>query len=310
MIIAGIRYRPDLYMGYHIVPGACAALIAGKLFGRPSCYQVTGAPLGIIGGFPETVGEGGIFLRPSGLLEAMALSVVRKFNYIVVRGNKAREYLKSHHIRCPIDIITGSVNCNQHLPRNSRDIHLIYIGRLSPIKQLDRFITILKAVSRIIPSVKAAIVGDGPLIEGLQKLTDELGLQKNVEFLGKRKDVEEILSRSKIFVLTSKSEGLSIAMAEAMAAGTVPVVADVGELGDLVTDGVNGYLIEPNNINEYTKKIVLLLQDQALWDQYSRRAFEDAKRYCDIEVITGKWRRLFRQCVNFSPGVSIQETVK
>ena len=141
----------------------------------------------------------------------------------------------------------------------------------------------------------------------LKSRAGRLGLTDNIEFLGKRKDVEAILACSKIFVLTSKSEGMSIAMAEAMAAGVVPVVADVGELGDLVVDGVNGYLVEPNNIDEYTKRVVSLLQGQALWKKYSLRAIEEAKKHCDIEVVTGKWRHHIRDVVSQASGRCMQE---
>ena len=117
------------------------------------------------------------------------------------------------------------------------------------------------------------------------------------------------LACSKIFVLPSRYEGLAIAMMEAMAAGTVPVVADVGDLGDLVIDGVNGYLVEPNNIDEYIKRVVLLLQDQALWRKYSLRAIEDANKRCDVEVISGKWRYHLREVVTKASSPCMQEDI-
>ena len=98
-------------------------------------------------------------------------------------------------------------------------------------------------------------------------------------------------------------------MIEAMTSGVVPVVADVGELRDLVTNGVNGYLVEPNNIDEYTKRVVLLLHDQALWRKYSLRAIEDAKKHCDIEVVSGKWRHHLRDVVSQASGLCIQEVI-
>jgi glycosyltransferase involved in cell wall biosynthesis len=76
-----------------------------------------------------------------------------------------------------------------------------------------------------------------------------------------------------------------------------------------VIDGVNGYLIEPNHIDEYTKKIVALLQDPAMLDQYSRRAIEKAKRHCSIEVVTGKWRRNLRDVVSQASGHCVQEVM-
>ncbi|MDT8302441.1 MAG: glycosyltransferase [Sedimentisphaerales bacterium] len=298
MTITGLRYQPDLYMGYHLTPGACSALVAGKLFGRPSCYQMTSGPVGIIGGGIGAIDSvGGALGHPSKLIEAMAIKVVRQFELVVVRGNNAQEFLASHDIKETVAIITGSVNSCPKIPQIDRVIHLIFVGRLSIIKQVHQFIEIVSAVRRIMPNIRAAIVGDGPLMSDLQNYAEELGLTNNIEFLGKRKDVDSILYNSQIFVLTSKSEGLSIAMAEAMAAGTVPVVADVGDLRDLIIDGVNGYLVKPNCIDEYTKKIMSLLQDPSLLEKYSFRAVEAARTYCDIEVISKKWQQNLQNVV-------------
>jgi len=310
MMIAGIRYRPDLYMGYHLGPGACTALVTGKLMGRPTCYQMTGGPVEIIGGGVDAAeGIGAPLGRPSRLIETMALAVVNLFDLIVVRGNKAKEFLAAHGIKRPIAIITGSVRNGQLLSKNNRDIHLIFVGRLSPVKQIHQFIDIVYAIRQMMPNVRAAIVGDGPMLADLQAYAEELGLTENIAFLGQRKDIEAFLVRSKLFVLTSQSEGLSIAMAEAMAAGVVPVVADVGDLGDLVADRVNGYLIEPDNISQYSKRIVSLLQNKPMWTRFSHKAIEAAREHCDIEVVSEKWRQHLQDTLAQASGCCIQDVL-
>lgn len=308
MFLAGFRYKPDLYMGYHLAPGACSALIAGKVLGRPSCYQMTGGPVEIIGGGIGAIESiGGALGRPSKLIEAMAIKVVRQFDLIVVRGNKAKEFFAVRNIRDTVAVITGSVNGFRRTIQNERIIHMIFVGRLSPIKQVHQFIEIVAAIAHQIPDIRAAVVGDGPLLGDMRKYACELGLSGNIEFLGKKKEIEAILANSRIFVLTSKSEGLSIALAEAMVAGVVPVVANVGELGELVNDGVNGYLVEQNNIDEYIKRSVSLLQNDALWTQYSHRAIEAAEKHCSIEVVTDRWRRNIHDVVSQASGHFVQE---
>jgi glycosyltransferase involved in cell wall biosynthesis len=303
MIIAGLRYQPDLYMGYHLGAGPCSALVAGRLLGRPACYQMTGGPVVIIGGGVGAIGSvGGCLRRPSRLIEALAIKVVRQFDLVIVRGSKAKEFLSARGVKGTIAVIPGSVNhCTKILLQN-RDIDLIYVGRLSPIKQVHQYIAIVDVVRRIMPDVRAVIVGDGRLKAGLMAYAEKLGVTRNIAFLGQRKDVEALLARSRVFVLTSKSEGLSIAMAEAMVAGAVPVVADVGELSDLVIDGVNGYLIQPNNIDEYASKAMVLLQDDVLWSQCSYKAIEVARRYCNIEVVSSKWQQHIRAAVSQASG--------
>lgn len=308
MIVAGIRYRPDLYMGYHLAPGACSALVAGKLFGRPSCFQMTGGPVGLEGGGYAAIDSiEGTLGRPSNLIEALSLAVVRQFDLVVVRGNKTKEYLKAHDIRGPTDIITGSVRSCMQPQEADRDIHLSFVGRLVPVKQVEQFIEIVEAVGRVIPSIRAVIVGDGPLMAEMKEYASRLGIMNNVEFLGKREDVETLLACSKVFVLTSISEGMSIAMAEAMRAGVVPVVANIGELSDLVADGVNGYLIEPNMIDKYAQRAISLLSDEALWTQFSGRAREAARKHCGIEAVTEKWRRSLGAVILAASGCNPQE---
>ena len=312
VIIASIRYRPDLYMGYNLVAGGCTALVASSIFGRPSCYQMTGGQLVL-----STVGVETFEFEKAGKIQRgisevvgrLAISVIRLFDLTVVRGNKGKAFLAGYGISDNVVIITGSVRTAVQPVQSDQPIDIVYVGRLVPIKQVEQFITIVKEVSRAMPSVKAAIIGDGPLMAEMKAFTDELELQKNIEFLGKRKDVEEILSRSKIFILTSKSEGLSIALAEAMAAGVVPVVADVGELRDLVIDSANGYLIEPNNIDEYVRKAMSLLQDRALWEKCSQRAIKSAVSYCDIEVVSKKWQRYIQDIVSRTSGHFVQEVL-
>jgi len=307
MIFAGLRYRPDLYMGYHLAPGACSALVAGKLLGRPSCYQMTGGPVEVVGGGYAAIDSiEGSLGRPSRLIEELAIRVVRQFALVVVRGEKARSFLVDHGMKS-VAVITGSVNGQRHVSQDGRDIDLIIVGRLSPVKQVHQFIDTVRAVRSVVPNVRAAIIGDGPLKTELQAYSERLGLSENIEFLGKIVGVRQILARSKVFVLTSQSEGLSIAMVEAMTAGVVPVVADVGELGDLVTSGVSGYLVEPNNIQEYAASVCSLLQDQTLWAQSSCQAVEAARTRCDIEVVTQQWRQSLQETLSRTSGCRLED---
>jgi len=223
-------------------------------------------------------------------IERLAVSVIRQFDLVVVRGNKSKAFLTEYGIEEKVAVITGSVQGNLELSTN-RHIDLVFVGRLDPIKQVSQFIEIVHEISNIIPSVRAKVVGDGPLMADMRANVAKLKIVHNVEFLGKRRDVEEVLVCSKIFVLTSKSEGLSIALAEAMVAGAVPVVADVGELGDLVKDSFNGYLIEPDDIDGYVRRIISLLQDKAKWSQFSERAIEASKEYTHIDLVSERWHQ-------------------
>jgi glycosyltransferase involved in cell wall biosynthesis len=243
------------------------------------------------------------------MIETLALAVVKRFDLVVVRGSKAREFLAAHGIRQSVVTITGSVHCPGRGAAADRDIDLIFVGRLTAVKQVHQFLALVDAVKRVRAGVRAAIVGDGPLKAELQAQAARLGVTDNIEFCGQRKDVGALLARARIFVLTSQSEGLSIAMAEAMALGVVPVVADVGDLGDLVIDGVNGHLVAPGNIGEYGAKVASLLSDGVKWAQYSREAREAARVHCDVDAVSRKWRQHLQEAISRASGRPFQETV-
>lgn len=309
IIGSGVRYNPDLYMGYYVLPGACSALLAGSLLGRPACYQMTGGPVEISGG--EKFGGRMVRdLQPYrlSLLEHLGMAVIRQFDLVVVRGSKARRLLERHGLDGRVTIITGSVNPPRFRAQMPRDIDMVFVGRLAKIKQPWQFVEVLSAVRRSVPDVRAIIVGQGPLMDELKSKVMEFGLSENIEFFGKRTDVEAFLLRSKVIVLTSRSEGLSIAMAEGMASGVVPVVANVGELADLVDHGTNGFLITPNRIDEYATRIVSVLRDDQLRSRCAKAAAEAATSYCHLDIVTQNWRKHLSETISRSCGIPAMQS--
>ena len=293
LIAIGLRYQPDLYMGYHIFPGAITALVVGRLFKRPVCYQMTGGPIEVIGG--GCYNENSLMKKlryPSKLLEKLALSVVRRFDLVVIRGKRAKSYLIDNKVTTQLAIIPGSVKINAMLWRTYQDrqYDMIFVGRLTEIKQPLQYVEIVAKVAKIKKRVQALLVGDGPMMTDVVNYAAKLEVTDRITVLGKKNFVEPFLEDSRIFVMPSRSEGLSIAMAEAMAAGAVPIVADVGELGDLVINEKNGRLIPPNDVEQYAQQIVALLEDPNLWTSFSQAGRESVNHYNSIESVAKRWQ--------------------
>jgi glycosyltransferase involved in cell wall biosynthesis len=139
--------------------------------------------------------------------------------------------------------------------------------------------------------VSAVIVGDGQMRTSLEMMTRELGIADNVRFVGHQANVETWLQDSKVFVLTSDSEGLSLALIEAMLCGVPAVVSHVGDLGDLVDEGVNGHLIRERLALVFAARVLELLQDNERRQRFSRAARSAAVRF-DIEVCAQAWDRV------------------
>jgi glycosyltransferase involved in cell wall biosynthesis len=138
------------------------------------------------------------------------------------------------------------------------------VGRLSLEKGLEYF---LRAGAQIIAkdsSVTLLLVGEGPQRRELEALAESLGISSSVVFCGYRRDVERIYPAFDIFVLPSLTEGLPIALLEAMAC-TRPVVASrVGGIPSVIQDGVTGLLVEPTNVGQLVDAFRNLLDDPEL----------------------------------------------
>jgi len=292
LFLAGLRHRPAVYMGYALMPGAVMALIAGRAFGRPVCYQMTGGPVEVAGGgFGAENPVLSRLARARPGLERLALRLVREFDQVIVRGRRAKAYLVERGVPPPaVAVIPGSVDPGSFVAPPERTLDLVFVGRLVELKQPLQFVEILAAVATHRPSTRALMIGGGPLEDAVRGHASALGVSGRLELAGKSDQVAALLARSRVFVLTSRTEGLSIAMAEAMMAGVVPVVADVGELSELVCSGSNGYLVTPNDVAAFAGHIVDLLAQPLLWSRLSTAAAAAARAHVGLDHVSSLWR--------------------
>jgi glycosyltransferase involved in cell wall biosynthesis len=121
---------------------------------------------------------------------------------------------------------------------------------------LDNLIT-----ANSVNKTKLVIVGSGPEEERLKKLANELN--SNVTFTGQLSNGEVInfLFRSKIFVLISEYEGLSFSLLQAMACGLPSIVSNVKGNIDVISDKIDGIIVDRNKPNSLIDTINLLLQN-------------------------------------------------
>lgn len=138
---------------------------------------------------------------------------------------------------------------------------VLTVARLVPPKGLSHLLDAAKQVCAARPDVRFAIAGIGPLQEELQREAETLGLGGKLVFGGERNDVPELLASCDLFVLSSVSEGLPIALLEAMSAGCSVVATDVGGVGAVVQDGVTGLVVPPGDPGALVEAILASLND-------------------------------------------------
>jgi glycosyltransferase involved in cell wall biosynthesis len=160
------------------------------------------------------------------------------------------------------------------------DLVLIQVARLDPLK--DHAMT-LRALARLVQqpehrAIRLLIVGDGPEADALAEQVRALGLEPFVRLLGRRGDVPRLLGASDVALLTSRSEGIPLAIIEAMAAGLPVVATRVGGTPEVVEEDRTGLLVAAEADDELARQIARLAASPALrrelGSQGRRRAFD------------------------------------
>jgi len=138
------------------------------------------------------------------------------------------------------------------------------IGRLVRQKNLPLFLEAAALLLRQAADVSFVIVGDGPCRTALARRASENGLDGKISFLGERNDIPELLASADVFWLTSEWEGLPNVLLEAMACGKPVVTTDVGACGEVVIDGVSGYLVAGPDAERFAGCTLRLLSNPML----------------------------------------------
>lgn len=174
---------------------------------------------------------------------------------------------------------------------------LLYVGRVSAEKQIDQ----IKPVLEAIPQARLAIVGDGPNRETLEAHF----AGTNTNFVGYLQGLElaSAFASADAFVFPSRTETLGLVLLEAMAAGCPVVAARSGGIPDIVTDGVNGYLFEPDDPDGAITATKCLLEATQIREELRTNARAEAERWGWASA-TKQLQNYYRSVLNSQYGVS------
>lgn len=171
----------------------------------------------------------------------------------------------------------------------------ISVARLSPEKD---FATLLRATWILIkdrPDFRLKLVGDGAERQKLEQLAAELNLTDHVEFLGERSDVSKLLPQAGFFVSSSRTEGISLTLLEAMAVGLPVVTTRVGGNPEIVVEGKTGRLVSPNSPEEMALAMRDLLKDQEGWPVYGELARQRVEQHFNVRNMVRQYEDLYRE---------------
>lgn len=168
------------------------------------------------------------------------------------------------------------------------------VGRLNPVKDQAGLLRAFAEVHAARPDAVLVLVGDGALRAELEAQAAALGLATAVRFLGDRNDVRALLPGFDVFVLSSLSEGYSMALLEA-AASALPIVAtDVGGNREIVADGVNGLIVPSADAGALASALAALVADPARAVALGAQGRAWALREASIATMTARYEAIYR----------------
>jgi glycosyltransferase involved in cell wall biosynthesis len=170
---------------------------------------------------------------------------------------------------------------------------LVAVGNLYPVKGHAHLIDAMALLAEQHPTLHLAICGRGELAEPLARQARENGLASRVHLLGLRSDVAAIVAAADIFVMPSLSEGLPLALLEAMVAGSAIVATAVGEVSTALEQGAAGVLVQPGDPRALAVAIERLLNDRHLARTLGARAACKAAAEYEVSAMVHRYKSIY-----------------
>lgn len=317
-VILGSRSRLDFSyysMLREIIRNRAIGVVQTHYFGP----AITGSILGMLCGIPAvSTLHGTGDLSPSESFRRLKLNVLRRGTdrVVFVSGPLRDFYLPLLGLEDTRAVVIPNGVEPQFFERQRRgtlrseigagpdDFLVGSVGNLRPAKGYD---VLLRAVAEIrleLPSVRLVIAGDGegPLLDELLALRAELGLVEHVHFLGFRSDVRDVLADLDLFVVSSRTEGFSLAAVQAMAAG-LPVVATRSGGPEMILEhGRTGILVEPGSAKALRDAIREIHGKPSERQQLARAGRRHASERFTVEQQVRAYEQLYEDCLDASLG--------
>lgn len=237
-------------------------------------------------------GRRGIWKLADRLRSMMDLRTVRRFDKFVVLTEEDKSYWG--------DIPGMTVIPNARTFRPSEPARLdaktvIAVGRYTAQKDFGKLLQAWRIVLDKVPGWNLWIVGDGEERSSLESQIETLGIGPSVR-LGKAADgMDSVYSGASILALSSRYEGLPMVLLEAQAYG-LPIVSFECKCGpkDVVTDGVDGFLVQEGDVQAMADKLVCLMSDDELRHRMGAAAFAASDRFDEAKIMQ-RWEMLFER---------------
>ncbi|WP_028357692.1 glycosyltransferase family 4 protein [Brackiella oedipodis] len=283
------RLRPDIVIGFMTNASILSVLAAHKL----PCHVIATEHA-----YPPSQ-------KLSKFWQWLRRRTYPKAAAVVTLAQGSADYLKQHiaaHYVVIPNAIHWPISDAEPVLKTQKQVGkkwLLAVGRLHHEKGFDRLIDAFAKVAPQYPDWRLIILGEGPQRKNLQAQIDQLGLSSQIDLLGRVGNMTWWYRHADMYVLSSRAEGLSNTLQEAMAAG-LPVLAVDCPVGpqEIIRDGIDGKLVSNDNATDsLAKGLEQMLSQPELRYQLSQRA-PDVKDRFSMRLVGSKWQALFDSLMN------------
>ena len=325
-----LRHRYDVLHSLQLSPLAAVATLIGKITHKPVIINIPSTGPGkkqqksdavlmadtltdsefLKIDFKDVVVGDIAYLYRSAVGGRAIVRFLRKSDaFYQVLSSRSRPYLMSHGFRSEqVVLIPNGVDSEKFRPASERhpgpasqERNIVCVARLQYPKGVD---VLLHAWGRMMrepaewraeQKPRLLLVGEGPLQQQLERIVEALDIQDSVQFLGLRRDVVELLQQAWGFVLPSRWEGMPNALLEAMSCGLPCVATRVSGSEDIIVDGVNGLLVQPEQPEELAQALRRIIEDSQLAQRLAEEARTTVLRDYQLTTIITRCVEVYRR---------------
>ena len=291
------KFKPDVLQAFFAVPSGGIVYFLNKIFGIPYCIY--------LGGSDVPWGNKVRFKYLYPFLSPFIKLFWRSADFIIAPSNGLIELAKKSDpkIKNKLIKISNGVDLEKFkikVKKKTKNIKVLAVGRLifrKGFQDLIKAISILKKKA-LLKNFKCIIIGSGDYEKNLKDLTKKSGVEKYITFVGavNYSTLGDYYVKSDVFVLPSYSEGMSLALVEAMAAKNAVIATNVSGTDEVLENNKNGFLVKVNDPSEIATRLEKLLSNRKLLKDMQEEAYQTAKKY-DWNHIALRYNNVYTKMV-------------
>jgi N-acetyl-alpha-D-glucosaminyl L-malate synthase BshA len=215
--------------------------------------------------------------------------------------------IEEFEVRRAVEVIPNFVNCTVFQPADGKcrreefapngEKVLVHLSNFRPVKRVPDVVDIFELVRREMPA-KLLLIGDGPERAVAEWLVRDKKLTHDVIFLGKQGQVQDLLNCADVLLLPSELESFGLVALEAMACGVPSVCSNVGGMPEVITDGVEGYLVPVRDVKTMAARVLDIVSHGERQKQMGKAARQRAlAQFCSTKIIP-LYERLYERVLD------------